>query len=119
MDGGRSCHFRHRGKSLIDDQADHHPDGEGAAAETEGVDLITGYTKISTRELVQRNHVTAQADAKSTAQNGQKFEGRGADAIVVTGDLVICCLSQARRTSARHSCAKNWPKNFLSHRKAK
>src|SRR5438034_1056616 len=46
-----------RNEPLIDDQADHHPDGEGAAAETESVDFVTGCAKIATRKLVERNHV--------------------------------------------------------------
>jgi hypothetical protein len=58
--------------------------------------MTTLCAKIAARELVERDHVAAQADAESAAQNGQRFEGRCADSVVVASYLVAA--GQIQRT---------------------
>ena len=62
-------------------------DGERAAAEAEGVDVIACLV-VAAGVLVDVEDVPLQAVAEHAAQHGQRLERRRADAVVVVGDLL-------------------------------
>src|SRR3954447_12948515 len=103
---------------LFADQPVHDTDGEGAAAEPEGEDVVAlpgaaflvamlcfggGRFQrlivemraiIAARKLVDIEHVPLQTEAEGTAQDRERLEGRGADAVVIECDLLRTCKVQ-------------------------
>ena len=73
-------------QALIHHQADQNADGECAAAEPEGVDAVAGPVRPAD-ERVQVAHVAGEAHAKRAAQQRQRLEGRGTNAVVVEREL--------------------------------
>src|ERR1035437_6273808 len=69
------------------DQAHHQPDGEGAAAETEAVNLIA-HVVVAANEGVEVFGVLPDADTERLAKRGDRLEVLGADAVVVIDDLL-------------------------------
>src|SRR5205814_10673997 len=69
------------------DQARHHTHGEGAAAEAEAIDPVAGHI-VATAEAVNVDDVAFQAETEDAAEDCKQFERRGADTIVVIGDLL-------------------------------
>ena len=66
--------------------ADENADGEGAAAEPEGVDAVTRLVVLA-GEAVQPQDIAGQAHAERAAEEGERLEGRGAYAVVIARDL--------------------------------
>ena len=100
---------------LFADQSVHHADGEGAPAEPKGKDVVAllgavfllaifgfrggGFERqivqmraiVAAGKLVDIQHVPLQAEAEGAAQDRERFEGRGADAVIVECDLLRTC----------------------------
>jgi hypothetical protein len=76
-------------QALIENQADDHPDREGATTKAEAIDIVGLVRVVAAGELVDVDHVPLQAEAERAAENRPRLERRGADAVVVECDLVI------------------------------
>src|ERR1700738_702625 len=76
-------------KALIENQPDHDPNREGAAAESEAVDIVVFVLVVAADEFVDVDHIALQAEAERAAEDRPRLERRGADAVVIERDLVI------------------------------
>jgi hypothetical protein len=72
--------------ALVGDEPGQDPDREGAPAEAEDVDGVAGLV-ILAKEPVEGGDVALEPDPEDAAQDRERLEGRGADAVVVMGDL--------------------------------
>ncbi len=73
-------------QALAVDQRRQHADGERAAAEAEGVDVVARRV-VAADELVEVDDVALQAVAADAAEDGQELDRRIADAVVVHREL--------------------------------
>ena len=73
-------------KTHICDQTGDDPDRERAATEAETVDSIARIIVAATK-AVDVDHIAHQAEPEDAAENGEQLERRGADAVIVIGDL--------------------------------
>ena len=73
-------------EALVHDQADQNPNGEGAPAEAESVDLVA-IRVCPAEEGVKVTDIARKAEANGASEEGQRPEGRGAHAVVIEGEL--------------------------------
>ena len=73
---------------LASDEPGNDTHGERAAAEAEPEDAVTGSVGTG-RELVDIENIALQSEAEDAAKNGQRFEQRRADFIVVIRNLLV------------------------------
>ncbi len=84
--GERSFVILVSNKPLARDQPGDNAYGESAPTEAETVDAISGLI-IPATEAIDIDHVALQPEAEHLAKDCKWFEGRGAYAVVVIGDL--------------------------------
>jgi hypothetical protein len=83
-----------RYQSLIKNQADSDAYRESAAAKSEPIYFIAWGPEVAACKLVERDNVPAKADAERSAQNGERFERRASNPIVIAGYLIVACQIQ-------------------------
>ena len=81
---------RERDHALVCDQPGEDADRERAAAEAEGIDLRISLV-VAAQEFVEVQHIALQSPAEHAAEDGERLERRGADAVRVAGDLIGPC----------------------------
>ena len=77
-----------RHQALIEHETYDDADRKGTPAETKSVDVIVRVAKIAAGKFVNFDYVAFQAITECAAENGQRLERRGADAVVIERDLV-------------------------------
>ena len=73
---------------LIEHQARDDANRESAAAETEAEDLVILGADVAAGKFVDLDDVALEAETKCAAENGERLERRGADAVIVERHLI-------------------------------
>ena len=77
-----------RDKALVENETGYHANGEGATAEAEAENLVGVALPVPADELVDVDDVAPQSDAEGAAEDGERFETRRANSVVIERNLI-------------------------------
>src|ERR1700754_2718918 len=78
-----------RNKPLVEDEANRNANCEGASAESKSKDFVIARAAVPASKLIKIDDVASKTNAERPTEQGQWFERRRANAIVITRDLIV------------------------------